>query len=160
MPDLHKIDEYTSPKQLSPSSVSELTTCTLTGLSLYSLPLETACPKPSMRFPGAYYSMYFLNWCFSTLPKQTQFPVLELASVYLLFRLAIGWEENQGPRGRRKLSSVQSTLKKSESEVAQSCPTLCNPMSCSPPDSSVNGIPQSRALEWAAISLMKEGHIS
>ena len=105
----------THPPSNSPHpQVSELTTCTLTGLSLYSLPMETACPKPSMHFPVAYCSIYFLNWCFSTLPKQTQFPVLELASVYLLFRLEIGWEENQGPRGRRKLSSVQSTLKKSE----------------------------------------------
>ena len=30
----------------------------------------------------------------------------------------------------------------------QSCPTLCNPMGCSPPDSSVHGILQARILEW------------
>ena len=35
--------------------------------------------------------------------------------------------------------------------VAQSCPTLCNPMDCSPPDSSVHGILQARILEWVAI---------
>ena len=40
----------------------------------------------------------------------------------------------------------------SESEIAQSCPTLCDPMDCSPPDSSVHGILQARALEWVAIS--------
>ena len=40
---------------------------------------------------------------------------------------------------------------KSESEVAQSCPTLCNPMDCSPPGSSVHGIFQARVLEWGAI---------
>ena len=39
---------------------------------------------------------------------------------------------------------------KSESEVAQSCLTLSNPMGCSPPGSSVRGILQARALEWAA----------
>ena len=41
---------------------------------------------------------------------------------------------------------------KSESEVAQSSPTLCNPMDCSPPGSPVPGILQGRTLEWAAIS--------
>ena len=40
---------------------------------------------------------------------------------------------------------------KSESEGAQSCPTLCNPMDCSPPGSSVHGILQARILEWIAI---------
>ena len=39
-----------------------------------------------------------------------------------------------------------------ESEVAQSCPTLCNPMDCSPPGSSVHGIFQARVLEWGAIA--------
>ena len=39
---------------------------------------------------------------------------------------------------------------RSESEVAQSCPTLSDPMDCSPPGSSVHGILQARVLEWAA----------
>ena len=41
---------------------------------------------------------------------------------------------------------------KSESEVTQSCPTLKDPMDCSPPDSSVHGIFQARVLEWGAIA--------
>ena len=41
---------------------------------------------------------------------------------------------------------------KSESEVAQSCPTLRDPMDCSPPDSSIHGIFQARVLEWVAIA--------
>ena len=36
--------------------------------------------------------------------------------------------------------------------ICQSCPTLCNPMDCSPPSSSVHGISQARILEWVAIS--------
>ena len=36
--------------------------------------------------------------------------------------------------------------------VAQSCPTLCDPMDCSPPGSSVHGTFQARILEWFAIS--------
>ena len=34
----------------------------------------------------------------------------------------------------------------------QSCPTLCDPMYCSPPGSSVHGIFQARVLEWGAIA--------
>ena len=41
---------------------------------------------------------------------------------------------------------------KSESEVAQLCPTLSDPMDCSLPDSSVHGIFQARVLEWGAIA--------
>ena len=41
---------------------------------------------------------------------------------------------------------------KRESEVAQSCPTLSDPMDCSPPGSSIHGIFQARGLEWGAIA--------
>ena len=41
---------------------------------------------------------------------------------------------------------------KSESEVTQSCLTLCNPMDCSLPGSSGHGIFQARVLEWGAIA--------
>ena len=44
--------------------------------------------------------------------------------------------------------SIMKSSWKKESEVAQSCPTLCNPMDCNPPDSSVHGIFQARVLEW------------
>ena len=40
---------------------------------------------------------------------------------------------------------------KSESEVAQSCPILSDPMDCSLPGSSVHGIFQARVLEWVAL---------
>ena len=39
--------------------------------------------------------------------------------------------------------------------VTQSCPTLCDPMDCSPPGSSVHGIFQARILEWVAISFSR-----
>ena len=41
---------------------------------------------------------------------------------------------------------------KSESEVAQSCPTLSDPVYCSLPGSSVHGVFQARVLEWGAIA--------
>ena len=40
-----------------------------------------------------------------------------------------------------------------ESEVAQSCPTLSDPMDCSLPSSSTYGIFQARILEWGAIAI-------
>ena len=47
---------------------------------------------------------------------------------------------------------LQCMKVKSESEVAQSSPTLHDPMDCSPPGSSVHGISQARVLEWGAIA--------
>ena len=44
---------------------------------------------------------------------------------------------------------------KSESEIAQSCPTLCDPMDCSLPGSSVHGIFHAIVLEWIAISFSR-----
>ena len=69
------------------------------------------------------------------------------------------WESNElrsggiplGPRGRL-VFSIRSVKDKS---VAQSCPTLCDPMDCSPPGSSVHGIFQARILEWVAISFSR-----
>ena len=45
-----------------------------------------------------------------------------------------------------------TTSAANEMLVTQSCPTLCDPMDCSPPGSSVLGILQARILEWVAIS--------
>ena len=46
---------------------------------------------------------------------------------------------------------LQCITVKSESEVAQSCPTLSNHMDCSPPGSSIHGVFQVRVLEWGAL---------
>ena len=50
---------------------------------------------------------------------------------------------------------LQCMKLKSESEVAQSCPTLSDPMDYSLPGSSVHGIFQARALEWGATAFSK-----
>ena len=47
---------------------------------------------------------------------------------------------------------LQCMKVKNESEVTQSCPTLSDPVDCSPPGSSVHGIFQARVLEWGAIA--------
>ena len=50
---------------------------------------------------------------------------------------------------------LQCMKVKSESEVAQSCPTLSDPMDCSLPGFSVHSIFQARVLEWGAIAFSK-----
>ena len=60
----------------------------------------------------------------------------------------------------KSLTEIQTfnyiVKKKSENEVAQSCPTLCDPMDCNLPGSSVHGIFKARVLEWVAISFSRE----
>ena len=51
---------------------------------------------------------------------------------------------------------LQCMKVKSESEVAQSCLTLSDPMDCSPPGSLVHGIFQARMLEWGAIAFSEQ----
>ena len=51
------------------------------------------------------------------------------------------------------LTGVERRKKK----VAQSCPTLCDPMDYSLPGSSVHGIFQARVLEWGAIAFSDDG---
>ena len=51
---------------------------------------------------------------------------------------------------------LQCMKVKSEREVAQSCPTISDPMDCSPPGSSVHGIFQARVLEWGVIAFSQE----
>ena len=48
---------------------------------------------------------------------------------------------------------LQCMKVKTESEAAQSCPTLSHPMDCSLPGSSIHGILQARVLEWAAAAI-------
>ena len=57
---------------------------------------------------------------------------------------------------RYEIPDKKTTENKSGSEVTQSCPTLCDPMNCSPPGSSFQWIFQARVLEWGAISFSKK----
>ena len=50
---------------------------------------------------------------------------------------------------------AEQLFKESESEIAQSCPTLCDPMDCGLPDSSIHGIFQATVLEWVTISFSR-----
>ena len=52
-----------------------------------------------------------------------------------------------------------STSSRNMSLVAQVCPSLCDPMDCSPPGSSAHGILQARILEWVAICFSRGDHL-
>ena len=52
-------------------------------------------------------------------------------------------------------SELSLSLSSEKVLVTQSCPSLCYPMHCSPPGSSVHGISQARILEWVAISFSR-----
>ena len=67
-------------------------------------------------------------------------------------RLLCPWDSLDNNTGVGCHFLLQCMKVKSESEVAQSCPTLSNPMDCSLPGSSVHGIFQARVLEWGAIA--------
>ena len=58
-------------------------------------------------------------------------------------------EEWDRVKGRREVQEGSLCL------VTQSCLTLCDPMDCNPPGSSVHGILKARILEWVAISFSK-----
>ena len=69
------------------------------------------------------------------------------------------WKDKSTSPGGGNLWSVSGMCitkeHKKNAEVAQSCLTLCNPMDCSLPGSSIHGIFQARILEWVAISFSR-----
>ena len=78
---------------------------------------------------------------------------------YMLGWLSTSWNQKIVGRNVNNLRYADDTTlmaeSKSESEVTQSCPTLCDSVDCSLPASSVHGILQVRMLEWVAISFPK-----
>ena len=71
-----------------------------------------------------------------------------------LTRLLRPWDSLGKNTGVGRHFLLQCMKVESESEVTQSCPTLSDPMDCSPPGSSIHGIFQATVLEWGAIANM------
>ena len=61
----------------------------------------------------------------------------------------------EGMMLKLKLQYFGHLMRRVESEVTQSCPTLCDPMDCSLSGSSIHGILQAGILEWVAISFSR-----
>ena len=102
--------------------------------------------KKQLKGPAAATAAKSLQLCLTVRPHRRQ-PTR--------FRLA--WDspgKNTGVGGRFLLQCMKV---KSESEVAQSCPTPSDPMDCSLPGSSIHGIFQARVLEWGAIAFSLKG---
>ena len=72
-------------------------------------------------------------------------------------RLPRPWDSSGKNTGVGCHFLLQCMKVKKLSEVTQSCPTPINPMDCSPPGPSANGIFQARVLEWGAIIFSKKG---
>ena len=72
-------------------------------------------------------------------------------------RLCRPWDSPGKNTGMGCHLILQCMKVKSQSEVTESCPTLRDPMDCSPPGSSVHGIFQARVLERGAIDFSKNG---
>ena len=67
-------------------------------------------------------------------------------------RLPCPWDSSGKNTGVGCHFLLQCMKGKKESEVAQSCLTLSDPMDCSPPGFSIHGIFQAKVLEWGAIA--------
>src|SRR5574342_182846 len=83
-------------------------------------------------------------------PRSTLFPYTTLFRSRQPIRLPRPWDSPGKNTGVGCHFLLQCMEVKSESEVAQSRPTLRDPMDCSPPGSSAHGIFQARVLEWVA----------
>ena len=92
---------------------------------------------------------FFTSWATREDPVQTRMMIL-----LSLFLAENSWGLHGIPVPLWTLRH-SSWLLESESEVTQSCPTLCDPVDCSLPSSSVHGILQARILEWGAISFSR-----
>ena len=78
-----------------------------------------------------------------------------VGSLSLLQRIFLTQESNWGLLHCRWILYQLSYRVKVKVLVAQSCPTLCEPMDCSLPGCSIQGIFQARILEWVAISFSR-----
>ena len=79
----------------------------------------------------------------------------EMTTRSSIFASKIPWMEEPGglqSTGSQRVGHEWETHKVTVTERAtQSCPTLCDPMDCSPPGSSIHGVSQAGVLEWVAI---------
>ena len=113
---------------------------TLTGAAVPTLQLRTLRHqgwKSSSRIPYPWW-----NWS-------------QCSGVWLPVLFDKGREGARNPPRDPPWGSACRQGRGQQSEVAQACPTLCDPMDCSLPGSSIHEIFQARVLEWVAISFSR-----
>ena len=163
-----------------PLSDSQQTNCEYFVDSLFeeAQKVGAKCLSPTEQKKQVSVHKSFLSWCFSKYgPLEVKTVFVLIVRYYLLFSLywvctdiAKAMVNKTGSSGGTEAVAPHSTSnyctlflalegsekwKETESEVAQSCLTLCDPVDCSPPRSSVHGILQARILEWVAISFSR-----
>ena len=94
---------------------------------------------------------YLTFWTAAAKSLQSRPPTLVRPQRWQPTRLCRPWDSPGKNTGVGCHFLLQCMKVKCEREVAQSCPTLSDPMDCSPPDFSIHGIFQARVLEWGAI---------
>ena len=116
----------------------------------------------SVFWPGEFHELYSPWGCKeSDTTEQLSLTYLSFKNASLLKeKFEISWElpkcDTKAWSGKCCWKNGTNRLiSESESEVAQSCLTLCDPMDCSLPGSSLHGILQARVLEWIAISFSR-----
>ena len=111
------------------------------------------------RLPGCcvhgIFQARILEWAANSFSRGTSQPRDE-EKVHQPTRLPRPWDSPGKNAGVGCHFLLQCMKVKSQSEVAQLCSTLSDPMDCSPPGSSVHGIFQARVLEWGAIAFSKK----
>ena len=130
-----------------------------TWVSTQTLPSER--PFPFRNIPLAPFTWQILRvqkWVCHNPCSQLLFSTWALVSPRVLGQPVL--ELTNTPVKRKKKQIPRFEPKPTDSnflacEVTQSCPTLCDPMDCSLPGSSVHGIFQARVLEWVAISFSR-----
>ena len=97
-----------------------------------------------------------VNWAVAAAAKSLQLSDSVRTHRRQPTRLPCPWDSLGKNTGVNCHFLLQSMKMKSESEVAQLCLTLHDPMDCSLPGSSFHGIFQARVLEWVAIELKRQ----
>ena len=133
---------FTAPSTLA--SGADCSPLTPSCLSTQKQSLLASLQGSIMSFPPKLY------YCLCPL-KRAQTDSFGQTLFQILAQPPSTYGRSQNPAAQNHSSLVW----KKDVSVCQSCQTLCDPMDCSPPGSSVHGISQARILEWVAISFSR-----
>ena len=126
-------------------------------------PKRKQCPVMDVTGDGSKVRCCKEQYCIGTWNIRFMLLLLLLLSHFSCVRLcatpSLGFSRQEHWSGL-PFPVLQCIKVKSESEVAQSCPSLRDPLGCSPLGSAVHGIFQARVLEWGAVAFYDKVHES
>ena len=131
---------------------NSLTPVEFTTLTMFHIPEKKKITDRVMEWPGECSILYQLgNEHLASLESCLSDAVYILKPMATIY-YHLSFSQNVCTQGRKSLFNNES-----ESEVAQLCPTLCDPMDCGLPGSSVHGILQARILKWVGYHFLLQG---